>query len=297
MDIGDQFERYTITGVIGAGGMGRVFRAHDPKLGRDVAIKVLLPGEAGADAKARMLREARAAAALSHPNAVAIYDVGETDSTDPYIVMELVVGRSLRELVSDDDVLLSEKLHWLEEIAAALGAAHDRGIVHRDVKPDNVLVRADGAAKVLDFGIARRAASALDPSAPTEAGLPTLTEAGVQVGTPLYMAPEQIRGDAVDGRADQFAWAVVAYELCTGKLPWRTDRGALGATASILTDSPAPMADVPAALEATIRRALSKDPADRFPSMRELLVALRAIDPTVRLRPAPAPAPAARPRD
>src|SRR5512135_1077617 len=152
---GDTFERYTIESVLGAGGMGQVFKAHDPKLGRHVAIKVLLPDTSAApstEAKARILREARAAAALSHPHAVAIYDVGEHEPSGPYIVMELVEGRNLRECVANPSVALDDKLRWLEDTASALGAAHDRGIVHRDFKPENVIVRSDGMAKVLDFG-------------------------------------------------------------------------------------------------------------------------------------------------
>ncbi len=276
---GEQFERYTVEGILGSGGMGCVYRAHDPKLGRDVAIKVLLPG-GGQDAtpsdesKARMVREARAAAALSHPNAVSIYDVGESDANGPYIVMELVSGRSLRDASRDSSAKTSDKIRWLKETASALAAAHDRGIVHRDVKPENVIVRTDGVAKVLDFGIARRFDSAIDPSAPTEAPLPTLTEQGAQLGTPLYMAPEQIKGDPVDGRSDQFSWGVLAYEVFTGKLPWRVDKGPLGAAASILTDKPPPMADVSTEVEAVVKRALSKDPADRYASMRELMSAL-----------------------
>jgi serine/threonine-protein kinase len=278
MQPGERFERYEIEGILGRGGMGCVYRAHDPKLGRDVAVKVLLPageGPPSEEARSRILREARAAAQLSHPNAVSIFDVGESETAGPYIVMELVQGRSLREAVRDASVPLADKLRWLSETASALAAAHDRGIVHRDVKPENVLIRDDGAAKVLDFGIARRSnAAPADPSAPTEAPLPTLTVDGAQLGTPIYMAPEQIKGDAVDGRTDQFAWGVVAYEALGGKLPWRLDRGALGVAASILTDTPAPLEGVPPEVEAVVRRALAKDPAERFASMRELLAEL-----------------------
>ncbi len=278
---GDRFERYTIEGVLGRGGMGCVYKAHDPKLGRDVAIKVLLPaGASGAvdtpsdEAKARILREARAAAALSHPNAVSIYDVGENEGTGPFLVMELVVGRSLREAAREPTTTLRDKVRWLVETASALAAAHDRGIVHRDVKPENVLVRSDGVAKVLDFGIARRSATAADPSAPTEAPLVTLTEQGAQIGTPLYMAPEQIKGDPIDGRADQFAWGVLAYETLAGKLPWRLDKGQLGVAASILTDTPRELEDVPSEVAAVVKRALSKDPNERFRSMRDAIEAL-----------------------
>jgi serine/threonine-protein kinase len=187
--------------------------------------------------------------------------------------MELVEGRSLRALVGDGSTPPAERARILVEIARALGAAHDAGLVHRDVKPENVLVRADGRVKVLDFGIARRARGATDPSAPTDASLATLTADGIKVGTPMYMAPEQIRGEPVDGRADQFAWAVTAYELFTGRPPW-TGADALALIASIMTEQPAPLASssgAPSALAEAVRRALEKKPADRFNSMSELL--------------------------
>ena len=209
---GDTFDRYTIDAVIGQGGMGSVYRAHDTRLDRRVALKVISDGAAGADANARLLREAKAAAALDHPNAVSIFECGELDGA-PYIVMELVSGRTLREVVGDASIPVATRVGWLADVARALGAAHRRGLVHRDVKPENVMVRDDGVVKVLDFGIARRAAGQVDAGAPTQPpALPTLTKEGVKVGTPTYMAPEQIRGEDLDGRADQFAWGVLTYE-------------------------------------------------------------------------------------
>src|ERR1700722_13049549 len=222
----DTFERYTIEAHLGQGGMGTVYRARDARLGREVALKVLSePRGAEPESDARLLREARAAAALDHPNAVSIFDVGEHEGT-PYIVMELVDGQTLRGAVGDRGVPLATRVTQLADVARALAAAHRRGLVHRDIKPENVMVRGDGVVKVFDFGIARRASAgagdAVDASAPTQAPpLPALTREGVQVGTPVYMAPEQIRGDALDGRTDQFAWGVLAFELLTGRLPWR----------------------------------------------------------------------------
>src|SRR5580704_2933328 len=259
---GDTFHRYTIEAVVGQGGMGCVYRAHDPKLDRRVALKLISAPDAGAEANERLLREARAAAALDHPNAISIFDVGEADGA-PYIVMELVPGRTLREAIGEATVPVATRVAWLTAAARALAAAHRRGLVHRDVKPENVMVRDDGVVKVLDFGIARRTAGAVDPSAPTAGpALPTLTREGVKVGTPHYMAPEHIRGDGLDGRADQFAWGVLAYELLAGRLPWRGAGDALAAVASILTDEPAagPLdeAGVPPEVQAVVLRALSK---------------------------------------
>ncbi|AUX42864.1 uncharacterized protein SOCE26_042990 [Sorangium cellulosum] len=292
---GDSFERYTIEAAIGMGGMGCVYRAHDARLGRRVAIKVIAGGAAGHEADARLLREARAAAALDHPNAVAIFDVGEIKGA-PFIVMELVEGRTLRSALGDAAVPASTRVTWLADVGRALAAAHRRGLVHRDIKPENVMVRDDGVIKVLDFGIARRAAGAADPSASTEApALPTLTALGVKLGTPVYMAPEQIRGAELDGRADQFAWGVLAFELLTGRLPWRGAGDMLAVVASILTDdadrAALEAASVPPAVSAVVLRALAKRPEDRFASMEDLVRALEAAGrgeaPAAR---APAPA-------
>ncbi len=296
--VGATIERYTLEAVLGEGGMGTVFRAHDARLDRRLAIKVLRGSDddAGrADATARLVREARAAAAFDHPNAVSIFDVGEAFGA-PYIAMELVSGRTVREAMREGEAPIGERLRWLSDVAKALSAAHKAGLVHRDVKPENVMVRDDGVVKVLDFGIARRAASAVDPSAPTQASaIHTLTAQGVAVGTPLYMAPEQIRGDAVDGRTDQFQWAVLAYEVISGRVPWATKGDSLGLVASILTDDPAPLREVAPEVSPevaiVVARALAKRPADRFASMDDVV---RALDAAA--MGASVPAPAARPR-
>jgi len=279
LEPGTKFERYTIEAPLGQGGMGQVYRALDERLGRPVALKVLSEHLASPGASARLLREARAAAALNHPNAVAVFDVGEHEGV-PYIVMELVDGRTLREAIGDAPAPFTTRVGWLADAGRALAAAHEKGIVHRDVKPENVMIRNDGVVKVLDFGIARRDAIAVDPTAPTQASaLPTLTLDGLKVGTPLYMAPEQIRGDAEDGRADQFSWGVVAYELLAGRLPWR-GADALAAMASVLTD-PVPRdaldaASVPRPVQDVVLRALSRRPEARFASMDDAVRALEA---------------------
>ncbi len=286
---GDSFERYLVEEPIGEGGMGAVYRAHDPKLDRRVALKVISDTSTSPDASERLLREARSAAALDHPNAVSIFDVG-TVSGSPYIVMELVSGRTLRTHVGDANVDLSTKLAWLGDVAKALGAAHRRGLVHRDVKPENVMVRDDGVIKVLDFGIARRTGGGDDPQGPT--ALPTLTREGVKIGTPVYMAPEQVRGVTLDGRADQFAWGVVAYELLAGQLPWKGAADVLAVAASILTDdvdeAPLDAAGVSEPVKAVVRRALSKKSEARFASMEDLG---RALEAAIKGEPMPASGP------
>jgi serine/threonine-protein kinase len=278
---GDAFERYTIEALIGQGGMGCVYRAYDPRLGRRVALKVISEGSAPAASNARLVREARAAAAFDHPNAVAIFDVGELDGA-PYIVMELVEGRTLRRAAGDPLLPVPTRVTQLSGVARALAAAHQRGLVHRDIKPENVMVRDDGMVKVLDFGIARRIGGTVEPRSATQPALPTLTVEGVKLGTPVYMAPEQIRGDELDGRADQFAWGVLAYELLVGELPWRGGGDALAVMASVLTDPVDRLAleraGVSPALARVVLRALEKKPEQRFASMDELRAALEAAE-------------------
>lgn len=275
---GDPFERYTIEALIGQGGMGCVYRAYDPRLDRRVALKVISQGLAPGAANARLLREARAAAALDHPNAVAIFDVGELDGA-PYIVMELVEGRTLRRAPGDPAPPVPTRIAQLADITRALAAAHKRGLVHRDIKPENVMVRDDGMVKVLDFGIARRTGGVVDPRSATQPALQTLTVEGVKLGTPVYMAPEQIRGDELDARADQFGWGVLAYELLAETLPWRGS-DALAVMASALTEPvdhlALEQAGVSPAVARVVLRALEKRPEDRYASMDELRSALES---------------------
>ncbi|MFO0615721.1 MAG: response regulator [Polyangiaceae bacterium] len=265
---GDVFDRYRIEERVGTGGMGIVFRAHDAKLDRLVALKVLQPREiylapSVENASLRLVAEARAAAKLSHPHVISIYDVGAVDGV-PFLAMEFVVGATLR---AKTDAPWEQKLKWLVEVADALSAAHRAGLIHRDVKPENVMVRADGRALVLDFGIARI----------TEGRSPVSSSGTGQLirGTPFYMSPEQLFGEAVDGRSDQFSWGVMAYELFSGELPWGDAEGPVAIVKAITRVVPpalGPLAPaLPAHVAAAVDRALSKAPSDRFASMELLL--------------------------
>jgi serine/threonine-protein kinase len=288
---GDVFGRYTILALIGKGGSGRVYRARDEQLQREVALKVLEETSEGSpDASrrrtARILREARAAAAIQHDHAVAIFDVGEIGG-QPFITMELVDGVSLRKHVGDAAIPIEQRLKWLAQVASALQAAHDRRIVHRDVKPENVMVRRDGAIKVLDFGIARpeaeRGREEDDDEHLAGAGVrEAVSQSGATTeatwaGTPRYMSPEQLRRDPIDARSDQFSWGVLAYELLTGRRPWPGDAPSLSTIAVVCEqeiDVAALDAACPARVAKVVRRTLAKEPEDRFDSMRDVIDAL-----------------------
>lgn len=235
--------------------MGEVYRALDTRLLRKVAIKVIRPDRTDwEEAIARLFREARAAAAFQHPNAVAIYDLGQVDGTF-FIVMELVRGRTLRGYIGPGTAPLEMKLTWLTGIARALSAAHEAGIVHRDVKPGNIMITSEGVAKVLDFGLAK-------PIDDTE----SVTKVGYLLGTPRYMSPEQREGSEADARSDQYAFGLTAYELLTGTHAESRVDGVVGLTRLVpgLTVSMAQVID----------RTLQDDPARRYPSMASAASAL-----------------------
>jgi serine/threonine-protein kinase len=279
LEVGQTLDRYAIEALVGEGGMGRVYRAFDTRLERRVALKVLR-GSVGESetAVADVLREARAAAAITHTNATAVYDAGELEGR-ACIVMEFVPGTSLRRLIGTPDVPIDTRVRWLVDIAAALGAAHHVGVIHRDIKPENVMIRDDGLVKVLDFGVAGRARLVELTPGSNPLGMVT-PSSGNAVGTPSYMAPEQLRGLAIDGRADQFGWAVLAYELLTGRLPWKQAGDLMRALVAVLgeqVEAPSRVdPSIPPAVDATILRALAKAPDDRFPSMIAVAAALAA---------------------
>ncbi len=270
LQAGDKVSRFVIDRPLGEGGMGVVYLARDENLGRPVAIKVVAT-TGDPEAFARVLREARVIAALDHPNAVIIHETGEING-EPYLVMEFVPGQNLRTFVDKPDIPPARKIRWLVDIARVLAAAHRSSIVHRDVKPENVMVRPDGRIKVLDFGIARRAGGSVDAAGATaKAFLPTVTAAGGFVGTPMYMAPEVVKGKPADGRSDQFSWGVLAYELLESKPPWDAP-DALAMIATIMSDPPRPMQNdqIPEEVREVVMRALSSAPANRYGSMDDI---------------------------
>ena len=264
---------YEISGPIGAGGMGEVYRARDTRLGRMVALKVL-PTEVtrNADRLARFEREARSLSSLNHPNIVTVHDVGVAGD-DTYLVMELVQGESLRDLLSRGPVPLRKLLPIAAGIASGLAAAHDAGIVHRDLKPENVMITSEGTAKILDFGLVKTAAPASGDSV-TEM---KVTNTGMVLGTATYMAPEQARGDRVGIECDQFALGLILYEMATGKHPFRRDNSYETVTA-ILNEEPPPLDDsFPEPFTWVVQRCLKKDPSERYASTTDLAREINAL--------------------
>jgi serine/threonine protein kinase len=273
---------YEIKSVLGVGGMGEVYRARDPRLNRDVAIKVLHEdGAASADSRSRFEREARAVAALNHPNIVAIYDVG-VEAGQQYIVSELIEGESLRFLLTGKLVPARKLLDIAAQVADGLAAAHAAGIVHRDLKPENIMLAKEGRVKILDFGLARRASStssAASDDEPTSAPNATrhLTHEGAVMGTASYMSPEQAAGKAVDYRTDQFSFGLILYELASGKRAFARP-SAVETMAAIVREDPPPIEEkLPAPLKWIIDRCLAKEPEQRYESTRDLARDLRNL--------------------
>jgi len=271
---------YEIVSPIGAGGMGEVYRATDTRLGRDVALKVLPRTFASdPDRLARFEREARAVATLSHPNILALFDVGTHDGTC-YAVTELLEGETLRTRLAGGALPARKATDYAAQAARGLAAAHDKGIVHRDLKPENLFVTKDGRVKVLDFGLARQqgpADGAEDTRSPT---LARPTDAGSVLGTVGYMSPEQVRGESVDTRSDIFSLGCVLYEMLAGKRAFLRDTAAETMTAILREDPPelaGSGARVSPALERVIRRCLEKKPGERFRSAEDLAFALETV--------------------
>ena len=266
--------RYELTERIASGGMAAVWRAHDDVLARTVAVKLLHDHlAADADFRERFRREAIAAAKLTHPNVVSLYDTG-TDGDRVYLVMEFVDGATLREVIADLGKLAPGQAAAIgERIARALDYAHERGLVHRDVKPANILIGDDGSVKVADFGIAKAEEHDGD-----------LTKTGMVLGTAAYVAPEQITGEhPVDGRADQYALGCMLYEALAGRQPFKGD-SAVATAAQRLESNPTPLRsvrpDIPRGLDSVIMRAMARNPGDRFVSTGALADALAAFADT-----------------
>ncbi len=272
--IGQTLAHYRIEAQLGAGGMGVVYRARDERLGRAVALKVL-PVEKQADeaARARLLREARAASSLNHPHICHIYEVGEAEG-QAYIAMELVEGQPLNARIPVDGLPVEAVLRYGAQIADALAHAHERNIVHRDLKTANVVLTPEGRAKVLDFGLAKQMEEELLGATRSKA---PLTQEGAVAGTLHYMAPEVLRGEPADARSDIWALGVVLYEMASGRLPFEGKTG-YELSSAILHQPLASLASrVPAGLRAIIQRCLAKEPGERYHSSSEIRAALEAL--------------------
>ena len=275
LQTGTVLGHYEITGLLGVGGMGEVYRARDGRLGREVAIKVLLPAAASDATRLRRFEhEARAAGALNHPNITAVYDIGAHDGV-PYIVSERLEGETLRSRIDSGSLTPAKAIEYAVQIARGLSAAHERGIVHRDLKPENVFVCGDGGVKILDFGVAklRHEAGGVIETVTLQSGADAL------VGTASYMSPEQLRGAPVDARSDIFSLGVLLYETLAGRRPFA------GHTTSelhsaILRDDPEPLPARVRGVEHVIRRCLEKRPEDRFDTARDVAHALEAASLT-----------------
>jgi serine/threonine protein kinase/Tfp pilus assembly protein PilF len=281
LQTGSRLGTYEILGPLGAGGMGEVYRARDLRLGREIAVKVL-PNEVASspDRLARFEREARAVAALNHPNIVTLFTVEDADGVR-FLTMELVEGQTLSNLIAPGGLLLSAFFDLAIHMTDALVAAHEKGVIHRDLKPANVMVTRDGRVKVLDFGLARMVglnAAADKPGATRTVG--ALSVDGEVVGTVPYMAPEQLRGEAVDARSDVFALGIILYELAAGRRPFTGSSNAEVASA-ILRDAPEPLgglrADLPGELGHMVSRCLEKQPGERIQTALDVNQELRRL--------------------
>ena len=270
-----QLGRYEIVGELGQGAMGVVYKAKDPLIDRMVAIKTInlnMALEEKEEYEARFYQEAKAAGRLNHPNIVTIYDVGESGDV-AYIAMEFLQGRELRDILNDDARLpVDQVLDIVVQVAQGLAYAHEHGIVHRDVKPSNIMVIRDGHAKITDFGIARMMSSSVR------------TQTGMVLGSPKYMSPEQVMGKAIDQRSDIFSLGVMLYEMLTGQSPFNGEN-VNAIMYQILNAVPQPLGNLdpalPGMLNFIIAKALSKDPDDRYQNANEFAVDLRACRDTL----------------
>ncbi len=275
---GERLGPYEILGAVGAGGMGEVYRARDPRLGRTVAIKVL-PASVSSDParRHRFEHEARATGLLNHPNILAVHDVGDHEGA-PYLVAELLEGETLRERLQAGTVPVRKAVDYALQVARGLAAAHDKGVIHRDLKPENLFVTKDGIVKILDFGLARQAVVGTeeDTHSPT---LARETGPGVVLGTVAYMSPEQARGETVDHRSDLFALGSVLYEMLSGRRAFHGDTS-VETLSAILKEEPPEFPEerqIPPALDRLVRHCLEKKPGDRFQSARDLVYELEGL--------------------
>jgi serine/threonine protein kinase/tetratricopeptide (TPR) repeat protein len=274
LEAGSSVGPYEVVAAIAVGGMGEVYRARDPRLDRDVALKLLPSGLASADALRRFEQEARAASALNHPNIVTIYEIGSLDSM-PYISMELIDGVSLRQELRAGRIALKEAMRIASKVADGLAAAHEKGIVHRDLKPENVMITTEGFVKILDFGLAK-----LEKPPRENDATDLQTAPGLVYGTAGYMSPEQARASPIDFRSDQFSFGAIVYEMVTGLRAFRRETN-LDTLAAIVRDDPDPISkvnpEVPAEVQIIVERCLAKEPRDRYASTRDLARDLRDV--------------------
>lgn len=271
---GTRLGSYEIVSPLGAGGMGEVYRARDTRLGRDVAVKILLSRLAGnPEAQARFEREAKAVAALSHPNIVALFDYGESDGT-LFTVSELLQGETLRDRLAARPLPQRKAVEYAVQIARGLAAAHDRGIVHRDLKPENVFLTRDGHVKILDFGLVRVTGNGPDMAV---TDTPTLSQPGAVFGTIGYMSPEQVRGHPADERSDLFAFGAILYEMLAGRRAFRGDTPVETMIATLRQEPPELPATVLPALSRLVWHCLEKKPEERFRSAHDLAFGLEAL--------------------
>ncbi len=281
LEPGSKLGPYEILAPLGAGGMGEVYRARDDRLEREVAIKVLPEDLAGdANRLARFEREAKAVASLSHPNILAIHDFGRQGSVT-FAVTELVDGDTLEDLIASGNTPQRKAVDYCRQIANGLAAAHDKGVVHRDVKPANVIVNREGRVKILDFGLAKLELATADTEAPTMAAASGAgTAPGAVLGTVGYMAPEQVRGLEADHRADIFSLGAILYELLSGRRAFRAE-SAVETMSAILKEDPPELSStveqLPSGLESVVQHCLEKNPEERFQSARDLAFALDSV--------------------
>ena len=281
--VGRNIHQYQFTEKLGSGGMGEIYKAHDTRLNRTVAIKVLPAARSGdPERRQRFLQEAQAASGLNHPSIITIHDVLSEGDTE-FMVMEYVAGKTLNDVIPKGGLRVPQALKYALQMADALNAAHNAGIVHRDLKPANVMVTEAGLVKILDFGLAKltdRTPVSLDDKTQTIAHVAPLTIEGSILGTVSYMSPEQAQGRKVDTRSDIFSFGAVLYEMLTGRRAFEGD-SSLSTLSAILRDEVKPMAevapDVPPPLETLLQRCLRKEPEDRWQSMREVQIALSAL--------------------
>lgn len=276
---GQLIGHYRVVEKIGSGAMGEIFRARDERLGRDVALKLIRPSSGNnPDHLRRFEFEARAAAALNHPNIVAVYDVGSSDGT-PYIVCELLHGRTLRTRLAEGPLPPRQALRYALQIVQGLIAAHDRRIIHRDLKPENLFITTDDRIKILDFGVAKLQPELAGPEQAVE-DLTTVTKTGAVIGTVAYMSPEQLRGKAVDHRSDIFSFGAILYEMLSGQRAFRGETEVDTITAVLREEPPDTSlqnSEIPIAFEQIVRHCIEKEPEKRFQSARDLAFALETL--------------------